>query len=277
MLPLKGLKVLDFSHAADGPMCGFILAEAGADVIKIESLQGDLYRRGNAIPTFLNANHNKRSLALNLQKTEGLEIALKLAAGADILLESFTPGTASAMGIGYDAINTINPHIIYCSMSGFGQTGPYSQKPAYDPVIQAISGFMMVTGEEDRPPVRVGPGIIGLGTAFIAAYSILLALMMREKNGKGQYIDASFFDSAIFFMNAFITGYSFSGFDITRRGSGNHVWVPYQCFETSDRYIFVGAAQERFWQSFCRMINMESLVNDPASLPKLKGSSTVPS
>ncbi len=169
MLPLEGLNVLDFSHAADGPMCGFMLAEAGASVIKIEPLHGEPYRTGGAAPAFYSANRNKRSLSLNLQTPEGLEIALKLASTADIIIESFTPGTADAMGIGYEDINKINRRIIYCSLSGFGQTGPYSKRPAYDPVIQAMSGFMMITGEEGRPPVRVGPGVIGLGTAFIAA------------------------------------------------------------------------------------------------------------
>jgi len=199
LLPLKGLKVLDFSHAADGPMCGFMLAEAGADVIKVEPLHGEPYCQGGVATAFFNANRNKRSLAIDLRKPEGLEIALKLAAGSDILLESFTPGTASNMGIGYEEISRINPRIIYCSISGFGQTGPYSQRPAYDPVTQAMSGFMAVTGEDGRQPVRVGPGVIGLGTAFIAAYGILLAVMMREKDGKSRYIDAAFFDTAIFF------------------------------------------------------------------------------
>lgn len=262
MLPLKGLKVLDFSHAADGPMCGFMLAEAGADVIKVEPLHGEPYRQGGVATAFFNANRNKRSLAIDLRKPEGLEIALKLAAGSDILLESFTPGTASNMGIGYEEISRINPRIIYCSISGFGQTGPYSQRPAYDPVIQAMSGFMAVTGEDGRQPVRVGPGVIGLGTAFIAAYGILLAVMMREKDGKSRYIDAAFFDTAIFFMSSIITGYSLTGLSLPRMGSSNPVFVPYQCFKASDRYVFIGVTQELFWHGFCRAINMEYLEKD---------------
>lgn len=263
MLPLKGLKVLDFSHAADGPMCGFMLAEAGANVIKIEPPHGELYRTGGAVTAFYSANRNKRSLALNLLKTEGLEIALKLASTADIIIESFTPGTAETMGIGYNDINKINQRIIYCSISGFGQTGPYSKKPAYDPVIQAMSGFMATTGEEGKPPVRVGPGAIGLGAAFISAYGILLAVMMREKTGKGQYIDTAFFDTAVFLMGPYITGYSFTGCAMPRMGSSNSVFVPYQCFETADRYVFIGVAHDCFWRGFCTAIGMEDLEKDP--------------
>ncbi|MEI6186705.1 MAG: CoA transferase, partial [Dehalococcoidia bacterium] len=126
MYPLQGLKVLDFSHAADGPTCGLMLARAGADVIKIESLQGDPYRRGAASAAFLNANRNKRGLALNLQSREGKDIAYKLATTADIVIESFTPGVAERLGIGYSELSEINPRIIYCSLSGFGHSGPYS-------------------------------------------------------------------------------------------------------------------------------------------------------
>lgn len=263
MLPLEGLKVLDFSHAADGPMCGFMLFEAGASVIKVEPLDGEPYRTGGAATAFYNANRNKRSLSLNLQTQEGLEIALKLAATADIIIESFTPGTAYAMGIGYADINKINQRIIYCSLSGFGQTGPYSKRPAYDPVVQAMSGFMMITGEPERPPVRVGPGVIGLGTALVAAYGVSLAVLMREKTGKGQHIDAAFFDTAVFFMSPFITAYSFSGVAMARMGSSNPVFVPYQCFETADRYVFIGVTQDRFWQGFCKALGLEDLEKDP--------------
>ena len=244
-------------------MCGFILAEAGADVIKVEPPGGDPFRQGGVAAAFFNANRNKRSLAINLRKTEGLEIALSLAAGSDILLESFTPGTASTMGIGYKQINSINSRIIYCSISGFGQTGPYSRSPAYDPMIQAMSGFMAVTGEDGRPPVRMATGVIGLGTAFIAAYGILLAVMMREKDGKGRYIDAAFFDTAVFFMNPIITAYSLTGIPWVRMGSGHPFFVPYQCFKTADRYVFIGVTQKAFWHGFCRAIEMESLEKDP--------------
>ena len=220
MLPLKGLKVLDFSQNGDGPVCALMLAEAGAEVIKIEPPQGDPFRRGPTAITFYNINRNKRSLALNLQSAEGKNIAHRLASAADIVVESFTPGVADSLGIGYSELSKINPRIIYCSVSGFGQTGPYSQKPAYDPVIHAMSGLMAVTGEPGRPPIRTAPNIVGLPTAFLAAYNVLLAVMAREKTGRGQLIDASFFDTAIYLMAPFLSGYALTGFVMPKMGSG---------------------------------------------------------
>ena len=262
MLPLKGLKALDFSHAADGPTCGLLLAQAGADVIKVEPLQGEPYRRGLTSSAFYNANRNKRGLAINLQSPEGREIARKLASTSDIILESFTPGVADRLGIGYADIDNLNPRIIYCSVSGFGQSGPYSQRPVYDPLIQAISGFMSTTGEAGRPPVRVAPGVIGLGTAFIASWGIALAVIAREQTGKGQHIDAAFLDTAVFFMSFIITGYSISGFTLPRMGSANPVFVPYQCFEAADRYVFIGITHDRFWQAFCSALGLDDLGRD---------------
>jgi len=263
MNALHGLKVLDFSHAADGPTCGLMLAQAGADVIKIEPLQGDPYRRGPASASFLNANRNKRGLALNLQTSEGKEIAHKLASTADVVIESYTPGVAQRLGIGYAELSGINPRIIYCSLSGFGHSGPYSRRPAYDPVTQAMSGFMATTGEEGRPPVRVAPGVVGLGTAFIAGWGIALAIIARDKTGQGQHIDAAFFDTAVFFMSNLIAGYSLTGFNLPRMGSASPVFVPYQCFETLDRYVFVAVTHDRFWQAFCRALGLDELSADP--------------
>ena len=262
MLPLKGLKALDFSHAADGPTCGLLLAQAGANVIKVEPLQGEPYRSGPVSAAFYSANRNKRGLAINLQSPEGREIAQKLASTADIIIESFTPGVAERLGIGYAGINKLNPRIIYCSVSGFGQSGPYSQRPIYDPVIQAISGFMATTGEAGRPPVRVAPGVIGLGTAFVASWGIALAVIAREQTGRGQHIDAAFFDTAVFFMGFIIAGYSITGFTLPRMGSANPVFVPYQCFEAADRYVFIGITHDRFWQAFCSALSLEKLGGD---------------
>lgn len=263
MYPLQGLKVLDFSHAGDGPTCGLMLAQAGADVIKIESHQGDPFRQGPTAIAFYNINRNKRSLALNLQTPEGREIALRLASKADIILESFTPGTAEKLGIGYGKINKINPRIIYCSVSGFGQTGPYRQKPAYDPVIHATSGLMSITGEADGPPVRIPSNIIGLPTAFLAAHGVLLAVISREKTGRGQLIDASFFDTAVYFMSSFISGYALTGFVMPRMGSANPAFAPYQCFQSADRYVFVGVTNDKFWQAFCRALDLDDLARRP--------------
>lgn len=263
MLPLEGLRVLDFSQNGDGPTCGLMLAEAGAAVIKIEPLHGDAFR-GNAPSAFFNnVNRNKRGLALNLHPREGKEIAHRLASTADIVLESFTPGVADMLGIGYNELSKINPRIIYCSVSGFGQTGPYRHKPAYDPVIQAISGSMSVTGEPGRPPIRIAPAMIGNSTAFLAGYNILLAVIQREKTGRGQLIDAAFFDTALFFMSPFIANYLQSGFVMPKMGSANAMSTPYQCFQSADRYIFIGVSTDKFWQAFCKALALEDLASNP--------------
>jgi crotonobetainyl-CoA:carnitine CoA-transferase CaiB-like acyl-CoA transferase len=262
MLPLEGLRVLDFSQNGDGPACGLMLAEAGAEVIKIEPLQGDAFRRGAALILFYNINRNKRSLALNLHSPEGKEIARKLAANADILLESFTPGVADMLGIGFHDLRKINSRLIYCSISGFGQTGPYRHKPAYDPVIHAMSGLMAVTGEPDRPPVRMAPNMVGGPTAFLAAYGIALAVIAREKTGKGQMIDAAFFDTAVYFMAPFISGHALTGFVMPKMGSANPAFTPYQCFQSADRYVFVGVSNEKFWHAFCNALGLEELADD---------------
>ena len=263
MLPLKGLNVLDFSHAGDGPTCGLMLAQAGADVIKVEPLQGDPFRRGLTAVSFYNVNRNKRSLALNLQAPEGKEVAYRLASKSDIILESFTPGVAERLGIGYAEINETNPRIIYCSVSGFGQTGPYSLKPAYDPVVHAMSGLMAITGEADRPPVRIQSNVVGLPTAFLAAYGVLLAVMSREKTGRGQLIDAAFFDTAVYFMSPFIAGYALTGEVMSKMGSANPAFTPYQCFQSADRHVFVGVSNEKFWHAFCRALGLDDLSHNP--------------
>ncbi len=263
MYPLQGLKVLDFSHAGDGPTCGLMLAQAGADVIKIESPQGDPFRHGPTSIAFYNINRNKRSLALNLQTPEGRKIAHRLASQADIIIESFTPGVADRLGIGYSEINKINPRVIYCSVSGFGRTGPYRQKPAYDPVVHAMSGLMSITGEADGPPIRIPSNIIGLPTAFLAAYGVLLAILSREKTGKGQLIDAAFFDTAVYFMSSFIAGYALTGDVMSRMGTANPAFAPYQCFQSADRYVFIGVTNDKFWQAFCRALDLDDLARRP--------------
>ena len=170
---------------------------------------------------------------------------------------------AERLGIGYNQIDKINPRIIYCSVSGFGQTGPYRQKPAYDPVVHAMSGLMSVTGEADGPPVRIPSNIVGQPTAFLAAYGVLLALISREKTGKGQLIDAAFFDVAVYFMSAMISGYVLTGYVMPRMGSANPAFTPYQCFLSADKYVFIGITNDRFWRSFCRALELHDLAGAP--------------
>jgi crotonobetainyl-CoA:carnitine CoA-transferase CaiB-like acyl-CoA transferase len=263
MLPLDGVKVLDLSHAAAGPCCTMLLADMGADVVKIEPFTGETFRYAGGGIMFVNLNRNKRGVALDLRSQEGRQIALKLAAKADVLVESFTPGTVDRLGLGYDAISQINPRIIYCSISGFGQNGPYRERPGYDPLAQAMSGMMLATGEPDRPPVRTAASTIDYGAGMFGAYAITMALLRRQKSGKGQRIDVALLDTAVFYMSHFITSYALTGQNPTRLGSANLGFVPYQVFEAKDRFIFIGVSTERAWKSFCQALDLDDLVDDP--------------
>ncbi len=251
MLPLDGVKVLDLSHAAAGPCCTMLLADMGADVVKIEPFAGETFRYAGGGTMFVNLNRNKRDVVLDLRSLEGRQIALKLAAKADVLVESFTPGTVDRLGLGYDAISQINPRIIYCSISGFGQNGPYRERPGYDPLAQAMSGMMLATGEPDRPPVRTAASTIDFGAGMFGAYAIAVALLHREKSVKGQKIDVALLDTAVFYMAHFITSYALTGQNPPRLGSANLGFVPYQVFEAKDRFIFIGVSTERAWKGFC--------------------------
>jgi len=263
MLPLDGVKVLDLSHAMAGPCCAMLLADMGAEVVKIEPFSGDSFRYTGGGTLFVNINRNKRGVVLNLKRDEGRDIALKLAARADVLVDSFTPGTLDKLGLGYDAVNQINPMIVYCSISGFGQTGPYRERPGYDPLAQAMSGMMLATGEADRPPVRTAVSTIDYGTGMFGAYAIALALLNRHKNGKGQRIDVALLDTAVFYMAHFITAYSLAGVQPARMGSANAGFVPYQVFQTKDRYVFIGVSNDRMWKNFCEVLSLDDLAGDP--------------
>lgn len=263
MLPLDGVKVLDLSHAAAGPCCTMLLADMGADVVKIEPVNGELFRYAGAGSMFVNINRNKRDMALDLRTEEGRQIALKLAERADVLVESFTPGTVDRLGLGYNAISQINPRIIYCSISGFGQTGPYRERPSYDPLAQAMSGMMVTTGEPDRPPVRTSVSTIDYGTGMFGAYAIALALLQRQKTDQGQMIDAALLDTAVFYTAHLTTSYILTGQLPARLGSANVGFAPNQVFETKDRLIFIGVATEKAWQSFCQVLGLNDLIQDP--------------
>ena len=259
--PLKGIKVVDFSHAWAGPTCTALLSDAGADIIKIEPIAGDFLRPSRSI--FVNVNRNKRSIALNLKTGEGRHITLRLLESADVLVENFVPGVMSRLGLGYKAISVLNPRIIYCSISGFGQEGPYHKRPAFDPVAQAVSGIMLITGESDRPPVRIFPPMIDYSAGLHAAYGIMIALLNREATGKGERIDISLMDIGIVHMNAAVTKYSVTGELPMRTGSAGMGWAPYQAFETSDGWVMIGVATNEMWQRLCKVLKLEDLRNNP--------------
>ena len=263
MLPLDGVKVMDLSHAAAGPCCTMLLADMGADVMKIEPIGGESFRYVMNGAFLMNLNRNKRGMALNLNSDEGKDIALRLVEQVDVFVESFTPGTIDKLGLDYDTVSQVNPMIIYCSISGFGQTGPYRSRPSFDPIAQAMSGIMLATGEADRPPVRITPPTIDYGTGMLGAYGVALALMEREKTGKGKRMDVALFDTAIFYMGHYIANYSLTGQIPTRMGSGASAVAPYQVFQAKDRLVFIGVLTDEAWKKFCQSLGLDDLVADP--------------
>src|SRR5690606_14870254 len=242
--PLSGLKVLDLSRVLSGPYCSMMLADLGADVIKVERPgTGDDTRAwgppfvGGEAAYFLSVNRNKRSITVDLKQEEGREIVYRLARRADVVLENFRPGTADKIGVGYEQLRQINPRIVYCSISGFGQDGPYRDKPGYDAIAQAMGGIMGVTGTEDGPPMRAGVAIADIGAGMWAAYAILAALLHREKTGEGQYIDVSLLEGQIAWLTYVAGNFFASGRDPRRYGSAHPNIVPYQAFETADGHV----------------------------------------
>jgi crotonobetainyl-CoA:carnitine CoA-transferase CaiB-like acyl-CoA transferase len=260
--PLKGVKVIDFSHAWAGPTCTMLLGDAGADTIKVEPTTGDFYRTAMDGAVFINVNRNKRSIALDLKTNEGRRIALKLVERADVLVENFVPGVMDRLGLGYPTISKMNPRIIYCSISGFGQEGPYHKRPSFDPVAQAMSGIMLATGEPDRPPVRILPPMLDYSAGIHAAYGIVIALLNREQTGKGERIDISLMDIGIVQMGAFVTHYTMTGELPERMGSAHKAWAPYQAFEASDGWVQIAVASDEMWLNLCKVLKLEDLGND---------------
>ena len=260
--PLKGVKVIDFSHAWAGPTCTMLLGDAGADTIKVEPTTGDFYRTAMDGAVFINVNRNKRSIALDLKTNEGHRIALQLLERADVLVENFVPGVMDRLGLGYQTISKMNPRMIYCSISGFGQEGPYHKRPSFDPVAQAMSGIMLATGEPDRPPVRILPPMIDYSAGIHAAYGIVIALLNREQTGKGERIDISLMDIGIVQMGAFVTHYTMTGELPERMGSAHKAWAPYQAFEASDGWVLIAVASDEMWLNLCKVLKLEDLGND---------------
>ncbi len=246
-----------------------LLADLGADVIKVENPDGGDHSR--ATPPFIDGesagfialNRNKRSLALNLKHPRGQEIFLRLADGADVVIENFRPGTTRDLGIDYETLSARNPRLIYCAVSGYGQTGPYSHRPGLDLIIQGMSGLMSITGEPGRPPVKVGVPVADLTAALFAANAIQAALIARARTGIGQYIDISLLEAAVA-LEVWETASHFATGEVPGPlGSAHRVSAPYQAFRTADGYITVGATTARHWTIFCRVLGLEHLEKDP--------------
>jgi len=268
--PLDDIFVLDLSRILSGPFCTMMLGDMGATVVKVEPPpRGDDTRLWgppfvNGISTyFLSINRNKRSIGLNLKSEEGQQVLWKLVERADVLVENFRPGVLSKLGFGYDAVSRRNPRIIYASISGYGQTGPYRDRPGYDVVAQGESGIVDLTGEPDRQPVKVGASIADIVAGLYAYQGILLAMLSRHRTGKGQRVDISLLDGMISTLTYQAMSYFATGRSPRRMGTRHPSIVPYETFETADGFVNIGAANEKQWQNLCRALGFPELAFDP--------------
>lgn len=259
-LPLEGVNVLDLTTVMAGPYCNMVLGDMGANIVKIENFpEGDGSRRfdpkvNDESYCFAVLNRNKRSLALNLKDPRGKEIFLKLAATADIVSENFRPGVVKKLGVDYDAIRKFNPGIIYASMSGFGQTGPYGRKGGFDIVAQGMSGIMMMTGEAGGRPAKVGIAMNDIASGVTALYGILGAYISKLKTGKGQYLETSLLEAGLAW-SFWESGAYFGGGEIPiATGTRHRRSTPYQAYKTKDGYVTVGANNTKLWTNFCTMV-----------------------
>ena len=267
--PLEGIKVLDLSRALAGPYCTMMLADMGAEVIKIEMPErgddsrawGPPFIKGESA-YFISVNRNKKSMTLNLKKEKSIEIVNRLIKQSDVLIENFRPGTMEKLSLSYNEVKEINPKIIYCSISGFGQDGPYRLLPGMDQVLQGMGGLMSITGEPDGPPVKVGVAVADIAGGMFAAYGIVVALFNRETGGKGQMIDLSLLDCQVAWLT-YRAGSFFASGEIPKPlGSGHPVIVPYQAFKAKDVYVNVAAGNDQLWQKFCKALGLENLMNE---------------
>jgi len=254
---LEGIRVLDVTQFMAGPFCSTILADLGADVIKIEPPSGDSTRQmvgavGTESPSFNAVNRGKRSVIVNLKTTDGQQLFKRLARTSDILIENYRPGVMQGFGLGYDALSTINPRLIYTSISGYGQTGPNRTRGGFDLIAQGVSGIMSVTGEPGRAPVKAGIPLTDLGAALFAATGILAALHHRTVKGVGQYIDTSLVEAGVA-LSVWEATEFFSGRGVPAAlGSAHRMNAPYQAIRCADGYITIGAANERLFRRFTR-------------------------
>ena len=268
--PLAGITVLDLTRALAGPFATMILGDLGADVIKVEDVwHGDDTRRwgppfqGDDAAYFLSINRNKRGLSVNVKTPEGRQILQRLAAGSDIVMENFRPGTAARLGLGYEELSRQNPALIYASISGYGQTGPSAGLPGYDAVAQAVSGMMSVTGEAHGEPVRSGTSLADVGAGMWAVIGILAALHAREASGQGQLVDVSLLDGQVAWLTYVAGKYFATGVTPGRHGSAHESLTPYQVLPTADAPLMVAVGSDGLWRRFAEATGLGDLADDP--------------
>lgn len=276
MRPLERIRVLDLTRAMAGPFCTMMLGDLGADVIKVEKPRWGDESRGWGPPFvgapygpypgesayFLSANRNKRSITINLKSQEGQEVIRQLARTSDVFVENFRTGVLDEMGLGYGDLHSVNPRLVYCSISGYGRTGPYADRPGYDFVIQAEGGFMGITGPEEGPPYRVGVPIIDITAGMFAATAILAALRARDMTGAGQLVDLSLLETQVALLANVASNYLVGGVTPPRLGNAHPNITPYEAFPARDRWFALAAANEGQWATLCAVLGRPDLKND---------------
>ena len=274
--PLSGITVIDLTRILAGPFCTQLLGDLGADIIKIERPgEGDDTRRfgppylhdDDGTDTgesayFMSCNRNKRSVSIDISSSEGQALLLRLIQRADVLVENFKVGNLARYGLGYDDLKKELPSLVYCSITGFGQTGPYAERPGYDPLIQAMGGVMSVTGDPDGEPQKVGVPIADLMAGMYASVAVTSALRSRELTGKGQYVDISMLDTHVAWLSIQAMNYLVSGENPRRLGNGHPNIVPYQTFETADGHVILTIGNDQQFQRFCEFAGVPDLSQD---------------
>ena len=266
---LKGLRVLDFTQIGAGPTCSMYLGDMGADVVKVEPPSGDLGRKlglpwvDEHSPIYEAFNRNKRSICIDLKSREGREVALKLAASADVLIESFRPKTMAAFGLDYESVRQFNDRLVYCSVSAYGQSGPMSHKAGVDGIIQGTSGLMSLIGYPDSEPCKVQAPVVDVSTGFISTIAILSQLLERERTGKGGYSDVNLLSSAVALQQSAITTFTGSLQEPGRMGSAAPYSAPNEAFETADGWIMVAAYNGNRWESLCQVLGLSEIAKQP--------------
>lgn len=267
-LPLENIKVLDLTRVLAGPYATMILGDLGADIIKIEMpVKGDdarffgPYINGESA-YFMSLNRNKRSITLNLKNDKEKRLFLEMVEKVDVVVENFRPGTMERLGLGYDTLKEINPKIIYAATSGYGHTGPYKERAAYDAVVQAMSGLMSITGEKDGKPTRVGTSIGDITAGLFTVIGILTALVNRNETGKGQKVDVAMLDCQVAILENAIARYLVTGEVPKPEGNKHPSIVPFEAFKTKDGEIMIAAGNDFLWGKFCSIIDREELIDD---------------
>ena len=265
---LEGIRILDFSRVLAGPFCTALLADLGAEVVKVEPPRGDDYRFVGPLlksesALFLTVNRGKRSIVIDLKRERGVELARKLAAESDVVVENFRPGVAQKLGIGYEDLKMVNPKLVYASISGFGQLGEFSHLPAYDIIVQAMSGLMHITGDSDGPPTLVGEAVGDLAAGLFGSWAILAALFARERKGEGRYIDVALFDSLVSLLPTSLCQLLYADRVPKRVGNRHQLSAPFGAFPASDGDVVIAVLNDKLFEKLAKTIERPDLPEDP--------------